>query len=135
MHRDAPMATLTKNDGILSLQHCQEWSFSNFLLEILPTYCMLHTCIFLYTKKLHQKYQCESQIKCVAYTFEQSKFNCVLHSSTNKGLTQTRGKQTGTKKTDYTLSLPEMSLCSEQNRQKRCKREPKCQHVDCNRNV
>ena len=93
-------------------------------------------CIVLaHNKKLHQKYQCESQLKCIAYTFEQSRLNCILHSSTDKGLTHTRGKQTGTKKTDYILSLPEISLCSEQNRQKRCKREPKCQHVDCKRNI
>ena len=34
MHRDAPMATLTKNDGMISLQHCQEWSFCDFFLEM-----------------------------------------------------------------------------------------------------
>ena len=27
MHRDAPMAKFTKNDGMVSLQHCQERSF------------------------------------------------------------------------------------------------------------
>ena len=91
--------------------------------------------IIFYAFKTSKKYQCESQIECVAYTFEQSRLNCILHSSTDKGLTHTRGKQTGTKKTDYILSLPEISLCSEQNRQKRCKREPKCQHVDCKRNI
>ena len=32
------MAKFTKNDGIISLQHCQEWSFSDFLLEIVPTF-------------------------------------------------------------------------------------------------
>ena len=37
MYRDAPMATLTRNDGMISLQHCQEWSFCDFLLEIVPT--------------------------------------------------------------------------------------------------
>ena len=44
MYRDAPMATLTKNDGIISLQHCQEWSFLDFLLELVPTliYFSLH---------------------------------------------------------------------------------------------
>ena len=47
----------------------------------------------------------------------------------------TRGKQTGIKKTDYILSLPEVSFCSEKNRKKRCRREPKCQHVDCLRNA
>ena len=27
MHMDAPMATLTKRDGIISLMHCQERDF------------------------------------------------------------------------------------------------------------
>ena len=86
-----------------------------------------------YVLKLNQKYQCELQIKCVGYTFEESQLNCILHSSIDKGLTLTRGKQTGKKKSDYILSLPDVSLCSENNRQERCKEEPKCQHVDCNR--
>jgi len=46
MHRDAPMATLTKNDGMISLQHCQEWSFSDFLfleMHVFP----LHTKNFI----------------------------------------------------------------------------------------
>ena len=51
------------------------------------------------------------------------------------GLKFTRGKQTGIKKTDYILSLPEVSFCSKKNRKKRCRREPKCQHVDCLRNA
>ena len=129
MYRDAPMATFTKNDGMISLQHCQEWSFCYSLSGITSSY---H---FLYMRTFIKKYQCESQIKCAAYTFVQSRLSCVLHSSTNKGLTHTRGKQTGTKKPDYILSLPEISLCTEQNRQKRCTREPKCQHVDCIRNT
>ena len=69
--------------------------------------------------------------KCVAYTFEQSKLNCILHSSTDKGLKYTRGKQTGLKKTNYTLSLPEISYCSDKNRKRRCRWESKCSHVDC----
>ena len=60
---------------------------------------------------------------------------CVLHGSIDKGTTKKRRKQTGVKKTDYTLSLPEMDLCSNKNRQKRCKREPKCRHANCIRNV
>ena len=132
MHRDASMDTITKNDGIISLQHCQEWSFCYSFLEVRPVYqYKINTS---YALKLHQKYQCESQIKCAGYTFEESQLNCILHSSIDKGLTHTRGKQTGTKKADYILSLPEMSLCSEKNRQERCKHEPKCQHVDCERN-
>ena len=59
----------------------------------------------------------------------------MLHSSINMGLKFTRGKQTGIKKTDYILSLPEVSFCSEKNRKKRCRREPKCQHVNCLRNA
>ena len=39
------------------------------------------------------------------------------------------------KKPDYTLSLPEISICSEMKRKKRCKHEPKCQHVNCLRNA
>ena len=39
------------------------------------------------------------------------------------------------KKPDYTLSLPEISICSEMNRRKRCKHEPKCQDVNCLRNA
>ena len=45
------------------------------------------------------------------------------------------GKETGMKKTDYNLTLPEVSICVEENRQKRCKQEPKCQHVNCLRNA
>ena len=69
--------------------------------------------------------------ECIGYTFEQSSLNCILHSSTDEGLENTRGTQTGVKKSDYTLTLPEISLCFEKNRQKRCKREPKCQDIDC----
>ena len=87
--------------------------------------------IIFTSQKLYQKYRCEFDEKCVGYTFEQSRFNCILHSSTDKGFEHTRGKQTGVKRTDYSLSLPEISLCFEKNRQRRCKREPKCQHVDC----
>ena len=36
-------------------------------------------------KKLYQKYRCASQHRCVAYTYEQSRFNCILHSSIDKG--------------------------------------------------
>ena len=86
-------------------------------------------------EKFHQQLKCESLVKCVAYTFEQSKLVCMLHSSINMGLKFTRGKQTGIKKTDYILSLPEVSFCSEKNRKKRCRREPKCQHVNCLRNA
>ena len=85
--------------------------------------------------KTTKKLKCESNSKCVAYTFEQSQLICILHSSTNKGQKYTRGKQTGVKKTDYKLSLAEISLCSDKNRQRRCRREPKCNHVDCFRNA
>ena len=75
------------------------------------------------------------QNKCVAYTFDKSRMTCVLHASIDKGTTKKRRKQTGVKKADYTLSLPEMNLCSNKNRQRRCKREPKCRHVNCIRNA
>ena len=73
--------------------------------------------------------------KCVAYTFEQSKLNCILHSSIDKGQKYTRGKQTGFKKPNFILSLPEISYCSGINRKRRCRSEPKCNHVDCLRNA
>ena len=82
-----------------------------------------------------KKFKCESLAECVAYTFEQSRLSCILHSSIDKGQRYTRGKQTGMKKPDYNLSLPEISLCAEENRQKRCRQEPKCQHVNCIRNA
>ena len=73
--------------------------------------------------------------KYVAYTFEQSKLNCILHSSIDKGQKYTRGKQTGFKKPNFILSLPEISYCSGINRKRRCRSEPKCNHVDCLRNA
>ena len=73
--------------------------------------------------------------KCVAYTFEQSKLSCILHSSTDQGLRYTRGKQTGIKKANYILSLPEISFCADKNRKRRCRSEPKCNHVNCLRNA
>ena len=75
------------------------------------------------------------QDKCVAYTFQQIKLKCTLHSTIDKGQRYIRGKQTGLKKTDYILSLPEINFCSDKNRQRRCSREPKCHHVDCLRNA
>ena len=73
--------------------------------------------------------------ECVAYTFDQSRITCTLHASIEKGTTQKRKYQTGIKKSDYILTLPEMNMCSFKNRQKRCKREPKCRHVNCVRNA
>ena len=69
--------------------------------------------------------------KCLAYTFQQTEMKCSLHSITDRGQRYVRGLQTGLKKTDYILSLPELSFCSDKNRQRRCRREPKCHHVDC----
>ena len=69
--------------------------------------------------------------ECIGYTFEESRLNCMLHSSTDKGLENARGIQTGVKKSDFTLTSPEISLCFEKNRQKRCKHEPKCKDVHC----
>ena len=73
--------------------------------------------------------------KCVAYTFDESQLNCILHSSTDNGHKYSRGKQTGEKKIDFILSLPEISLCFHKNRHLRCKSEPKCEHVNCLRNA
>ena len=81
--------------------------------------------------KIHQKLKCQLHNKCIAYTFQQTQLKCILHSSTDKGQKYTRGKQTGLKKIDHILSLPEISLCSDKNRQRRCRTEPKCHHVDC----
>ena len=75
------------------------------------------------------------QDKCVAYTFQQNKLECTLHSTIDKGQRYIRGKQTGLKKSEYILSLPEMSFCSDKNRGRRCRREPKCHHVDCLRSA
>ena len=75
------------------------------------------------------------QTKCLAYTFDKSRMKCTLHASIAKGTTIKRRKQIGVKKTDEILSLPEMNFCYYQNRQKRCKREPKCRHVNCMRNA
>ena len=69
--------------------------------------------------------------ECVAYTFEQARLSCNLHSSIQMGQRYTRGKQTGRKKPDYILSIPEMSFCSEKNRKRRCRWEPKCENVNC----
>ena len=82
-----------------------------------------------------QKSKCELNNKCVAYTFQQTQLICILHSSVDQGQKYIRGKQTGLKKTDYILSLPEISLCSDKNRQRRCRNEPKCHHVNCLRNA
>ena len=79
--------------------------------------------------------KCELLIRCVAYTFEQSRLNCLLHSSTDQGQKSIQGKQTGRKKAEYILSLPEISFCYDKNRQRRCRLEPKCHHVNCFRNA
>ena len=69
--------------------------------------------------------------KCVAYTFQQNNLKCILHSRTDQGQKYFRGKQTGLKKNDFIQSLPEISFCSNENRRRRCRREPKCHHVNC----
>ena len=85
--------------------------------------------------KFYEKLKCEMIAKCVAYTFEQSERKCILHSSIENGQKYARGKQTGSKKPDYILPLLEISYCSETNRKRRCRSEPKCNHVDCLRNA
>ena len=79
--------------------------------------------------------KCELLFKCVAYTFEHSRLNCMLYSSSDKGQRYTRGKMTGVKKTDFILSLPELSFCAEKLRKMRCRREPTCHHIKCPRNA
>ena len=135
MRMDPPMAKFTKNDGILNLMHCQECifhAFSTLYLFSIEFYALIKWKLMW---KCYKKFKCESIAECVAYTFEPSRLSCVLHSSIVKGQRYTRGKQTGMKKPDYILSLPEMSLCVEENRHKRCRQEPKCQHVNCIRNA
>ena len=87
------------------------------------------------SSKFHQKWKCEMHNKCVAYTFQQTKLECILHSSIDRGQKYIRGKQTGLKKTGIIQSLPEISFCSNENRRRRCRREPKCHHVNCLRNA
>ena len=84
---------------------------------------------------MHKKFKCELHSECVAYTYERYQLICILHSNTDKGQIYSHGKQTGVKKTDYILSLPEISHCSNKNQQRRCRRQPKCNHEDCFRNA
>ena len=135
MYKDPPMATFTKNDGMISLMHCQERKF--------PSRSMSYTCIGLSRGpnfvpsewEIPLKLKCEMVAKCVAYTFKQAELKCILHSSTEKGLKSAPGKQTGLKKSDFILSLPEMDFCSEKRRKRRCRWEPNCDHVNCFRNA
>ena len=57
MYRDAPMAKFTKNDGMINLQHCQEWSFCDFLLINSTNTHFFHNYInyFFYTIKTSWK--------------------------------------------------------------------------------
>ena len=90
--------------------------------------------ILMILKYFHKKFKCELESKCVAYTFEKSKMTCILHSSTDHGTMKSPKQQTGVKKADFILSLPEISLCSDKNRRARCIREPRCRHINCLRN-
>ena len=138
MYMDPPVAKFSKNDGMISLLDCQEWnSMLIFWSECIWWHQIgaIQVLKLLWFRKFHQQRKCELLAECIAYTFEQSKLICILHSSTNKGQRYIRGKQTGTKKTDFILSLPGMSYCSEKIRKKRCRREPKCHHVNCLRNA
>ena len=80
--------------------------------------------------KIPLQFKCLLHGKCEAYTFDQSRLNCILHQS-GKQTGKQRGKQTGLKKADYLLSLLEISYCSNKNRKRRCRSEPKCMHVNC----
>ena len=94
----------------------------------------LNPCHFPFVS-FPNKFRCFENEKCKAYTFQQSPLDCVLHSSIDGGMRPTRGHQTGVKKTDWTLSLPQMEICDNLNRRKRCKREAKCSNVNCLRIV
>ena len=148
MYMDPPMLTLSKNDGVISLMHCQDRNFvmlkyrlwfqyklsnyfSNYCVSNYVTNYLYKNHYFDHMKLFHKKLKCEMIAECVAYTFEQSRLNCTLHTSTAKGQKFFRGKQTGLKKANYTLSLPEISYCFDKNRKRRCRREPKCSPVDC----
>ena len=85
----------------------------------------------IFVWKDHQKFKCLSHGKCEAYTFEKSRLNCKLYPSSNKELRYSRGKEAGLKRTDYLLSPLEISYCSNMNRKRRCRSEPKCNHVNC----
>ena len=73
--------------------------------------------------------------KCIAYTYQYT-LTCFLYSKTD----QRKEKRTSTsvigfKKPKNVLSLPELSFCANENRRRRCFREPKCHHVNCLRNA
>ena len=83
-----------------------------------------------------QKFKCIAHGRCVAYTFKKlHPPSCTLHARIEKGKIRIQGKQTGVKKTDYVLSLLEISFCYNKNRRRRCRKEPKCHHVNCFRNA
>ena len=80
--------------------------------------------------------------KCVAYTYQYTHDTwgptCFLYSKTDQrreGGSFGRPSLTGFKKSKNVLSLPEISFCANENRRRRCWREPKCRHVNCLRNA
>ena len=89
--------------------------------------------------KFHQKWKCLMHDECIAYAFQYT-LTCFLYSKTDQGSRYVYGERrtwgrTGFKKSENFLSLPEISFCANENRRKRCWREPKCHHVNCLRNA
>ena len=88
-----------------------------------------------YRNKLSWKYLCGQNSKCVAFTYEHARLSCTLHSSKAAGVNVKVGKKSGERKDDFILSLAQISMCTEKIRRMRCKREPKCRHVNCLRDA
>ena len=110
------------------------WRTRDCLISTSDLYPINYFVTYKLQEKIPLKFKCVSDGRCVAYTYQKSRRRCTLHSSTEKGK-YIRGKQTGVKKSDYFLSLLEISFCSKKNRRRRCRREPKCHHVNCSRNA
>ena len=65
MYMDSPMETLTKNDGIISLMHCQEWNFVQvtFRLEFKNSCCHCPPHIQIYLGYVMSHNLCEKFTK------------------------------------------------------------------------
>ena len=76
--------------------------------------------------------------KCIAYTYlythDTQGLTCFLYSKTDQRR-EGRSLQTGFKKPQHVLSLPEINFCANKNRRNRCWSELKCRHVNCLRNA
>ena len=88
MYRDAPMAKFTKNDGMINLQHCQEWSFCDFLLINSTNTHFFHNYInyFFYTIKTSWKVSmCVAAKMCCIHIWTISRFSTQLCPSFKYG--------------------------------------------------